>query len=141
MRPTTKVTLVCSLALIAGPTQALTTDPKGRDIELSLIQTLVDLAAAGLGNVRKTDLQLGDMTVFVLSDKGATSLTTFDLDDLTVGVYANPDRTHVVKIDVIDDMHLRAIELMGTVKTASSTATFVPASAVTAPLTHARAAA
>lgn len=92
---------------------------------LPLAETLALIATSGLGDVRQVNLVTGDTTMFEVTDRDGTGLTVFDFDNNTYGVYINPDKTHVVMLDMVDDSHLRAKRIVGTFQTAELSAAIV----------------
>lgn len=90
------------------------------DLALPLVDTLAQIAVMGLGDVRKADLIFGDQTMFELTDKGSTNVTTLRLGKTTYGVYHNPDKTQVVALDVIDDTRMRVTAILGAVPTVNA---------------------
>ncbi len=88
------------------------------DLALPLVDTLVQIAAMGLGDVRKADLIFGDQTMFELTDKGSTTVTTLRLGKETYAVYKNPDQVHVVALSAVDETHLRVTAILGTFRAA-----------------------
>lgn len=90
------------------------------DLSVPLVETLALIASAGLGGVRRADLIFGDQTMFELTDKGSTNVTTLRLGKTTYGVYHNPDKIQVVALDVIDGTRMRVTATLGAVPTSDA---------------------